>query len=256
MGKLIFCSSWRVACFKTNTLIQKLSHSRTIIKLVSISCAINVSAAAANNNTLLQSGPYVGIHFGETWNNTQLNANYYNFISNSNGFYSKPVSGDSALVGLQIGYLKNLMNTWLVGAEADFTYVHAVSNFSSINGYSNYDQFLLKNKTGGSLRLRSGNVVNDFFPFVTAGISISNLSLDYNNDIGGNYSINPIKLGFIVGCGLEHSLTKNFSGRVEYLHTDYGHSLNLYIPDSYGSPGYALANLYTNVLRVAINYRV
>lgn len=204
------------------------------------------------------SGIYAGINLGAIWTGSHLNANNISLLPDD-GTYSKNISSTDVNPGIQLGYLKQFTNNWVLGGEGDFTYPDSRSKFHQIYSQTGeFDNFNVHNNFQGSIRLRAGYSIDRFLPFVTAGFSVASLGLNYNNEHSETYSKTSTQIGWVLGAGLEYGVLENLSIRTEYLYTDYGNALNQnmsVINRFTDSAGSANATLYTNVLRAAVNYR-
>ena len=215
------------------------------------------SSTTTTKSTYDWTGVYAGVNLGAVWSGSHLNANQANLVP-STGSYSQNMNSTAVNPGFQFGYLHQLKDNWVVGGEADFTYPSATSTFKTANAIGEFDQFKIHNNLQGSLRLRGGYAFDRFLPFITTGISFGSMKLQYNNEANDSYSTSTTQTGWVLGGGLEYGVLKNLSVRTEYLYTNYGNAMSMGLPaiSGYTDPtGSAHANLSTNVLRAAVNYR-
>ncbi len=234
-----------------------------VITLLVVIAAIvsHISIGSAQEMPYKWTGAYAGANLGAIWSGSQFTANNAVFLPNSST-YNASITGTDVNPGLQMGYLLQFQNNWVVGAEGDFTYASSNSHYqyNDTVWVGQYDRFTVNNNVQGSLRLRAGYAFDRFLPFITAGVSFANVGLRYNNELNDHYSKNTTQTGWVVGGGLEYGLLSNLSVRTEYLYTDYGNALNLNIhnlaafADNSDGAG-AQANLYSHVVRAAVNYR-
>jgi outer membrane immunogenic protein len=206
-------------------------------------------------------GAYAGLNIGVIWAGSALKANQINLLPDS-GTYSVPMTSTAVNPGLQLGYLYQIDEHWVVGGEGDFTYPATNSQFNqnlSWNGsVIDYDRFNVHYNMQGSLRGRVGYAIDRFLPFFTTGVSFAGMGMSYANAGGNYYSKSTTQTGFVVGAGLEYGFLDNLSGRLEYLYSNYGNAINMGIPSIEGvsdPAGAAHATMNTNVLRAAVNYR-
>ena len=222
--------------------MQKLLNLLALALLVCFSLVASPATADESIESVHDSkydwtGAYVGVNLGAIWSGSQFTANNVSFLPDS-GSYSASITSADVNPGLQLGYLEQLNNNWVVGAEGDFTYPASNSYFQYNDkvALGQYDRFTTHNNQQGSLRLRVGYAIERLLPYITAGVSFASLGLSYSNEnLHESYSKTTTQTGWVVGGGLEYGLLTNLSGRVEYLYTDYGKALNLSIPtvDSY-----------------------
>jgi outer membrane immunogenic protein len=221
-----------------------------------ISCLLS-GISMAEEATYSWTGAYAGANLGVIWTDSQLSANQANLVSTS-GSYNENLDATDVNPGFQFGYLHQIDPNWVLGAEADFTYPSANTQYTAIDSDQTYDQFTVKNDLQGSLRLRMGYAIDRFLPYVTTGMSFGSMGLSYNNEQNNAYSVRTTQMGWVLGGGLEYGIFEHLSSRLEYLYTDYGTALNLSLPTIAGisdSQGAIHTNMSTNVLRVALNYR-
>ncbi|MBX9705402.1 MAG: outer membrane beta-barrel protein, partial [Gammaproteobacteria bacterium] len=94
-------------------------------------------------------------------------------------------------------------------------------------------------------------------PYVTAGFSVANLGLTYQNEGGDYYSSNTSAPGWLVGTGMEWVYNKNWSVRAEYSYMYYRNAINMDIPRVYNlmdPNGGAHAKLSSNNVTLSVNY--
>ena len=236
--------------------MQKLSLSLLLLGMAA-NAGSETQNTSVGGNRYDWGGAYVGANLGVVWSGSELAANHVNFISDT-GTYHNSTNQADVNPGLQFGYLHHLDNNWVLGGEADFSYPSSDSQFSVANTTGTaIDRFSIRNDLQGSLRIRAGYAFGRFLPFVTAGVSFGSMGLAYNG--GDNaYAKTTTQTGWVLGSGVEYGFLDNLSARLEYLYTDYGNALNLGLPVVSGvtdPSGAAHSTLYTNVLRVAVNYR-
>lgn len=238
-------------------LQMNIKKTNFLAGMIALSAVLIISnEALANSESYNWTGIYVGANLGSIWTESDMKANHRNFIAISSK-YSHSMDSTDVNPGFQFGYLNQLKNNFVLGAEADFTYPATNSTFN-IQQKSSYDKFTIQNNLQGSLRLRAGYAINRFLPFITTGVSFADMNLQYASDVTGTYTTSTSQVGWVLGAGLEYGVLENLSVRTEYLYTDYGNAMHLSIPTVSGlndSNGSAQANMSTHVLRAAVNYR-
>jgi outer membrane immunogenic protein len=137
-------------------------------------------------------------------------------------------TADGFIGGAQVGY-NHQTGHLVLGIEADL----------------NYDNFLTSSVTSGtsagwvgSLRPRLGYAMGPMLFYGTGGLAYGNPDLSSFSTSGADF-----RLGWTAGAGIEYGLSRNWSMRLEYLHTDLGPSTNT--PD----------HLTDDVLRFGVNVR-
>ncbi|MCQ8105934.1 porin family protein [Methylomonas sp. SURF-2] len=201
-------------------------------------------------------GGYAGVNLGAIWTDSQFSSRHNNFLSD-NGRYAETLTSADVNPGFQFGYLHQFDSRLVLGAEADFSYPATKTHASVVEG-NVYDSFESRYDLQGSLRIRAGYAIQRFLPFITAGVSFASMSFSYTNEAHDNYSTETTQTGWVLGAGIEYGFLDNLSARLEYLYTDYGKGLKMGLPEVAGASdpqGFAAANMSTNVVRAALNYR-
>ena len=136
-------------------------------------------------------------------------------INGGYGFGRDGLSG--GLVGGQIGY--NWQTGPLVlGLESDLDWAHISGSRSDAacappgGGNCRTRQDWL-----GTTRGRLGYAFGSWLPYVTGGAAYGDIKLDQPGR-----SDTATRLGWTAGAGVEYSLSKNWSAKVEWLHLDLG----------------------------------
>jgi high affinity Mn2+ porin len=130
--------------------------------------------------------------------------------------------------GLQIGYNYMLANRLVIGAEADATFPalpDPVTGLSIggasklLNGAESYSENVL---TSGTVRARIGYAPGNWLFYATGGLAwtVNETSLTQIAS-GIKESTQHWRLGWAAGAGVEGPIAPHWTGRVEYLFTDY-----------------------------------
>lgn len=238
-----------------------------ITKSALIALSLNGVAYAGNNisqDSLNRwTGFYVGAEAGTVFNNVQLKSQQSGFTSpGSTCNTSSDFSTFSP--GIQLGFLHQFANYFVSGIEANVIFNTNQKSTLSCNCPFNpvvSDRFSFRNQMQPSIKGRGGHVLNwnknIFLPYLTAGASIANAGLTYQNEGGDYYSQNSHQAGWLIGAGLEWSLNQRWSLRTEYSNVNYGKTIEFKLPNIYGlidPNGNARANLSSNSIIVSINY--
>ena len=76
----------------------------------------------------------------------------------------------------------------------------------------------------GSIRGRVGLAMDRVLFYATGGAAFGGFTNNYVNTLNGlTDSFSKTRVGYTVGGGVEYAFTNNWSVRVEYRYTDYGH---------------------------------
>lgn len=232
---------------------------KSMIVVLGFASLSNLSHAQLSPTNNDWTGFYGGLNIGGIFNKATLNAKHLGFIGD--GVCNRKTQFSNFFPGLQLGYLRQYDSNIVLGIEGDYTYTNKQGKTACVCDHlsSISDQFAIKNRQQGSLRGRAGYALNRLLPFVTAGGSLANLGLSYHNEGGDHYSKYNLHSGWVVGGGLEWSLSQAWSIRAEYYYDHYGSAINMHIPVVYelvDPNGGLRASLYANNVRVAINYWV
>lgn len=174
-------------------------------------------------------GFYVGIHGAGAWGDTDLG-----------GVVAAPLGGYS--VGAQIGYNWQVLPSFVLGAELDYSYADINGGVSILGGALRLNQ----NVEGiWSARARLGYLPwQNVMLYGTAGYAEAKTE--------GTLTIAPASAvatathkGFVYGAGIETMLSKNLSLRAEYLRYDFDDASYLGVNGS----------LDIQQARVGLNYR-
>ena len=180
-------------------------------------------------------GLYVGVHGG------------YGFGSSSDDLDLR-----GGFVGGQIGYnWQGAGSPWVFGVEFDSAWADfgrtdtflVPAGLLSVTSDANYI---------GSFRGRIGYAFDRTMVYVTGGVGWINNELRVNATVGpftATARDDNFHVGGVIGAGLEHAFSPNWSGKVEYLYASYGR-------ETYFSPvggGISVApDMHT--IKVGLNY--
>ena len=146
-----------------------------------------------------------------------------------------------------------------------------VDDTAVIGTFANKLTVSIKQRDIFDARLIFGKAIDRFLPYVTVGISGAKLNSNVNqdweyyniSDTQQDFSNSKLKVGFVVGAGLNYAVDEKWFISAEYLHADYG-SLNLSHNESNTVVGGTLfsfpnTNLRTDVtsnsLQFGLNYK-
>jgi iron complex outermembrane receptor protein len=182
---------------------------------------------------------------------------------------------NGGFIGGQAGY-NWLSNIWLVGIEGDlqasgqrggvaFACPGAVCNA----GLAPVDApvaISLDHKLAwfATLRGRLGTtVVPGWLIYMTGGVAIADITINgaisdpIGNAVNTAFSNNFTRVGWTVGAGVEAQLSGNWTGKLEYLHIDFG-SIATYpvvVPGTPLTPAFN-TRISDNIFRAGVNYKL
>ncbi len=177
-------------------------------------------------------GFYIGGHLGGAFSNNNNNV----FGNNDNGRF---------IGGGQIGADYQFSGSWLVGVEAQYSYVDRNNNAPFVFAGGNFNQNLrgLASVTG-----RVGYTWGPGLIYVKGGYAYA----DMRNVGFGTFRFDDGRDGYTVGGGLEYMFAQNWSGKIEYQYFDFGRR-DLFA----GAPLVNVANWREeeHTIKVGLNYR-
>jgi len=176
-------------------------------------------------------GFYVGGHLGYAWGSSNFTApgisGSLNLSQPVDTFYET----GSFFEGLQAGYDYMLPNRIVIGAEADASFpsfpnlagisIGGTSTFTSPTiGAESYSETV---RSSGTVRGRIGYAPGNWLFYATGGFAwtYDQLSL---TQLASGATGSPFlwRLGWAAGAGVEVPVAPHWTGRLEYLFTDYG----------------------------------
>ena len=168
-----------------------------------------------------RSGFYVGGHVGYLFGKPNATLGDPTGIASAGG--TSPYSG--LLGGVQVGYEHYFPSRLMLGIELDGSFPdylddpQVLSYRATNTGTASEELEWL-----ASLRGRIGYDMGGWTPFVTGGISWASTRFSRVDLTTGNEDANPsnIRLGYVVGGGVDYRLDARWSARVEYLYTSFG----------------------------------
>jgi outer membrane immunogenic protein len=122
------------------------------------------------------------------------------------------------------------------------------------NGQSGSGSQHLRTRFGpfwGTIRARAGFVWDRALIFATGGVAFARLdNVSHNTITGHTASSSDVQTGWVAGGGVEYAFADNITGKLEYLHMDFGRY------DGLGSShGRVSFDNTVNVIRAGIAYR-
>lgn len=199
-------------------------------------------------------GCYVGAHVG--------GAQIRSFAStNFEGSGSSGDNGTGAIAGGQVGCNYQAGN-WVFGVEGEGSWSNSrATNTMVVTPVAPFDSISLttKNTSDFSVAGRAGFAFDRTLVYAKGGWVWG--SFDYNSTLNccfvaptltsGSYNLN----GFLVGAGVEHALTRNWTVKFEYNYLDFGSKLlNVGAAFALGLPANVSASPTQHVFKIGTNY--
>jgi opacity protein-like surface antigen len=230
-------------------------------------------------------GFYIGGNVGYSASRFTTDTFYSDALGNPLAATSSSTKHRGAVGGGQTGYNWQ-SGMWLAGVETDIEFVHqrittatvcpgaicnpAITDFdapATVAHQHNLDWF-------GTVRGRLGAVVTpDVLAYVTGGVAFgeiehvgtiygSGTGVDADGNpivfaTGNNFNSRTVKAGWAVGAGIEARLAGNVTGKIEYLHIDFGTEQALAVNPANSTPIAVAFNsrVTEDILRLGLNYK-
>jgi len=207
------------------------------------------------------SGFYVGGHLGYAWGNSNWVASGADGSASGSLNFSQGVDIFSETgswnEGVQFGYNYTLKNRLLLGVEADLTFP-SFQNLARIStggtatyaaGNNSYTDTLF---ASGTVRARIGYAPGNWLFYATGGLAwtVDQITLAQQSS-GLSSQVEVPRVGWAAGVGVEFPISGQWTGKVEYLFTDYGNSTVNFagLGDTINS------NLKLQEVRLGLNYQ-
>jgi high affinity Mn2+ porin len=191
------------------------------LAIAALLAAIQPVARAEADDERNRSGFYVGGHVGYTFGNANATLGDPIGVAAAGGI----TPFGSLFGGVQAGYEHFFASRLMLGIELD----------ASFSDYLDPVQVLSYRATGtgtateqleylATLRGRLGYDMGGWTPFLTGGIAWASTRFSRIDLTTGNEDANPsnIRLGYVLGGGLDYRLDQRWSARAEYLYTNLG----------------------------------
>ncbi|MEL6977092.1 MAG: outer membrane beta-barrel protein [Pseudomonadota bacterium] len=225
-------------CFDKGTLSYRL-------------CDAPAAPARSVYPTYDWTGVYFGLHAG--YADADFSGAYDSGDAPTNTLRLSNLEPNDFVFGGQIGYDHQLGETYVVGFEIDASYFGADDDVKS-SGLDVQDASAEINAFG-SARLRGGLALDQFLPYITAGVGL----IDYEATItdtsaGERATDNDLLIAPVIGGGLEVKLFRDVSMRAEALYyiIDSSESLGG-LSDAEDGDKLVAEDLWT--VRGGVNYR-
>jgi outer membrane immunogenic protein len=179
-------------------------------------------------------GFYAGIHLGGTWQHAKAD-----YADPADGTLGKAYGG-GIIGGGQIGYNWQMGNTvW--GLEATISGLTGKATADPVDNAGKGHSIESRIDWLATFRGRAGWLMNpDTLLYATGGLAVGGVknSADPNgpfnqftDPLSTHKSVNKTKTGWVVGAGMEHMLSRNWTIGLEALYVDLGKTTS-FIPDS------------------------
>jgi outer membrane immunogenic protein len=157
-------------------------------------------------------------------------------------------------LGGHVGYRHQFANNFVLGAEADLSWLGGKTASGLVAGAGG-TAWQLRGNWDGSLRATAGFAVDRALLYVTGGVSVIEargcaVAAVGTPCLAGSF-YGGTRAGWTVGAGLDYAVTQNWTVRGEYLYANYGSRLYA-APAAVG--GFVSSRLETHKFRVGLNY--
>jgi outer membrane immunogenic protein len=198
--------------------------SRVLLVGVVLSGAVMVSAQAADQSVVRGPSPYYPNYYPNAYYPASINwTGFYVGLQGGGVFgntrWTDPFSGvgddprpSSFMGGGQIG-VNWTQDSWLLGAEADFTGMALDKGVTDNLGFTHH----LKSTWLSLITGRLGYTMNRYMVYVRGGAAFANERNTVMSPTGAFAdSGTTTQYGWTVGAGFEYALNPNWSARLEY----------------------------------------
>lgn len=194
-----------------------MSRCVSVLAFVVFSTALATSTHAQNPQRW--NGPYIGANIGR--GSVELDGSAI-VAGGAGTTLSHGVDASGPFGGIQAGFNRRIGN-FFVGLEADLQTADFSGSTKVSSGPSTYtasaslDWF-------ATARARTGFATNAMLVYVTGGVAFG--GMDYDATIKtGNASVHlsdDIRVGYVLGAGVEFALRSNWSLKLEYQYLNFG----------------------------------
>jgi outer membrane immunogenic protein len=193
-------------------------------------------------------GVYIGANVGGVWARTNV-TDVNGFASNATPGTVTSLNNSGFLGGGQIGYNWQA-GSWVFGLEADGGWM-GFGGQSLLTGTTSNSMVGLRGVSYGDITGRLGWAFDRSLLYVKGGFAATDNAATFSTLAPFTASLPSSNTGYAIGAGWEYKLTRNWSAKVEYMHFDFGHSLNYSLV-----PGTFLFNqsLRVETVKFGINY--
>ena len=198
-------------------------------------------------------GFYTGVNAGGVWAHSDItDANAYAAAAIPGTVTSINTSG--FLAGGQAGYNWQASN-FLFGIEVDGGYMDLGGN-KLLTGTASGTRVGLRSGAYGDVTGRLGVTFNRALLYVKGGYAIIDDASRFSTVTGSFSGIrrHSTDSGYTIGAGAEYKFTPNWSAKVEYMHFDFGNTLNYTVFNAVGTPFQFNQNLRVDTVKAGVNY--
>lgn len=195
------------------------------------------------------SGFYLGGYGGGVWESTNTT-----FNGGTQSVSSNPSGG---VFGGLIG-VNHQIDAWVFGVEGDggINTARQTINFLSL-GTGLPESQQLKSNYDARIRARGGYAFGQFMLFVAGGVTFSDESMTLTHTTTGQppFAIRNELTGWNAGLGIDYAFTRNWIGRIEYIHDDFGKTTFGFTVPSAGQFTDRITSTRDDTVRAAIIYK-
>jgi high affinity Mn2+ porin len=176
-------------------------------------------------------GFYIGGHLGNAWENSNWSTPGASGSLNMQQTLDTFAEAGNFFAGVHAGYNYMLSNRFLLGVEADASFpafpnlsgfgIGGQTNFTSpARGAETYTDNVL---AFGTMRGRIGYAPGNWLLYATGGFAWGRDQLTLTQFSTGTTDFPQIwRFGWVAGAGVEMPIMPHWTGRLEYMFTDYG----------------------------------
>jgi high affinity Mn2+ porin len=191
------------------------------LAIATLLAAIQPAVPAMADDGRNRSGFYVGGHVGYAFGNANATLADPLGLSSAGG----TTLYGTQFGGIQAGYEHYFPSRLMLGIELDGSFFDQLDNARVLSYRATATGTASEElEYEASLRGRIGYDLGGWTPFVTGGIAWASTRYSRVDLTTGNEDANPsnIRLGYILGGGVDYRLDSRWSARAEYLYTNFG----------------------------------
>jgi outer membrane immunogenic protein len=206
-------------------------------------------------------GCYIGAEAGGNWGRSQ---DYYNDPAGPALVGLAQTSGihlSGGLIGGTVGCNYQFGSNWVIGAEGDMSWTNNSGTAPTTPPFTAGETFGTSESWFSTIRGRFGFAWDRAFIYGTGGAAFAKENISLCDSVAGCVSASSYIDGWAAGGGIEYAFLPNWSGKIEYLHADFGTQSygRLTTPAVFanGSTFFAArrVTLTDDIVRIGINYK-
>lgn len=166
-------------------------------------------------------GCYVGVEGGGNWGRAESTTVASPVPAEVGLPITNPVQMSGGMVGATIG-CNYQIGHFIVGMEGDTSWTNASGSAFDIAPFTPTTVDTFQEHWFSTVRGRVGYAWDRTLLYATGGLALAGTQLNICNNDGICVSDSQTRAGWVIGAGVEYAFAGNWSGKLEYLHADFG----------------------------------